>query len=170
MPDRPDYRFGRRDLVAASTGAAGVSAALNAVGIAKAQTTAAPTATAWFGTVYTGEMIQGKRVVSALDVRDLEPGKKHLLYFRGVQMPTGQHSYVSVTVASGARPGKRIVLTSGVHGDEMSSIHTVQAVMNQLDPVGMSGTVRPSRTSPAPPCRACSADGPMPVEAQTSSI
>ena len=56
-------------------------------------------------------------------------------------MPTGQHWYVSVTVASGARPGKRAVLVSGVHGDEMSSVHTVQTVMNQLDPAEMSGTV-----------------------------
>ena len=56
-------------------------------------------------------------------------------------MPTGQHWYVSVTVAKGAKPGKRVVLTSGVHGDEMSSMHTVQTVMNQLDPAQMSGTV-----------------------------
>jgi len=79
--------------------------------------------------------------VSALDVNYLEPGKKHLLYFQGVQMPTGQHWYVSVTVAKGAKPGKRVVLVSGVHGDEMSSVHTVQTVMNQLDPQEMSGTV-----------------------------
>jgi uncharacterized protein len=63
------------------------------------------------------------------------------LYFQGVQMPTGQHWYVSVTVAKGAKPGKRIILVSGVHGDEMSSVHTVQTVMNQLDPREMSGTV-----------------------------
>ena len=56
-------------------------------------------------------------------------------------MPTGQHWYVSVTVARGARPGKRVVLVSGVHGDEMSSVHAVQSVMNQLDPAEMSGTV-----------------------------
>ena len=56
-------------------------------------------------------------------------------------MPTGQHWYVSVTVAKGAKPGKRVVLVSGVHGDEMSSVHTVQTVMNQLDPAEMSGTV-----------------------------
>ena len=63
------------------------------------------------GTVYTGDVIEGKKVVSALDVNDLEPGKKHLLYFQGVKMPTGQHWYVSVTVAKGAKPGKRGVLT-----------------------------------------------------------
>jgi uncharacterized protein len=56
-------------------------------------------------------------------------------------MPTGQHWYVSIIVARGAKPGKRGVLTSGVHGDEMSNIHTVQTVMNQLDPAQMSGTV-----------------------------
>ncbi|MBV9741159.1 MAG: succinylglutamate desuccinylase/aspartoacylase family protein [Hyphomicrobiales bacterium] len=92
-------------------------------------------------TVYTGDTIQGKKVVSALNVNDLEPGKKHFLYFQGVQMPTGQYWYVSATVAKGARPGKRVVLVSGVHGDEMSSVHAVQTVMNQLDPREMSGTV-----------------------------
>jgi predicted deacylase len=56
-------------------------------------------------------------------------------------MPIGQHWYVSVTVAKGAKSGKRGILTSGVHGDEMSSVHTVQTVMNQLDPAQMSGTV-----------------------------
>ena len=93
------------------------------------------------GTVFTGDVIQGKRVISALDVRDLEPGRKHLFYFQGVQTVTGQHWYVSVMVAKGARPGKRILLTSGVHGDEISPMHTLQTVMNQLDPARMSGTV-----------------------------
>ena len=52
-----------------------------------------------------------------------------------------RHWYVSVIVAKGARPGKRITLTSGVHGDEMSSVHTVQTVMSRLDAAEMSGTV-----------------------------
>jgi predicted deacylase len=56
-------------------------------------------------------------------------------------MPTGQHWNVSVIVAKGAKPGKRVTLVSGVHGDEMSSIHTVQTVMDKLDPANMSGTV-----------------------------
>jgi len=86
-------------------------------------------------------VIQGKKVISALDVNDLERGKKHAFYFEGVQMPTGQHWYVSVIVAVGAKPGKRVVLTSGVHGDEMSSVHAVQTIMNQLDPAQMSGAV-----------------------------
>ncbi|MGB8546436.1 MAG: succinylglutamate desuccinylase/aspartoacylase family protein, partial [Azonexus sp.] len=111
--------------------------ALMGIGTAQAQS-GAP---AKISTVYTGDVINGKKVVSSLNTSDLEPGKKHLLYFQGVQMSTGQHWYVSVIVAKGARPGKRFTLTSGVHGDEMSSVHTVQTVMNQLNPAEMSGTV-----------------------------
>lgn len=132
----------RRDFTIASVTAAGTSVAL-ALGTspASAQGGAIPPAAISAQTTYTGDVIDGKRVVTALDVNDLEPGRKHLLYFRGVATPTGQHWHVSVTVARGAKPGKRVVLVSGVHGDEMSSIHAVQTVMNQLDPVAMSGTV-----------------------------
>jgi len=142
MSDNSSRGVDRRELLATSIATVGAAAALvvNA-GAAKAQAMAAPSANPASGTAYAGDVIQGKRVVSALDVNDLEPGKKHFLYFQGVEMPSGQHWYVSVTVARGANQGKRGVLTSGVHGDEMSSIHTVQTVMNMLDPAQMSGTV-----------------------------
>lgn len=146
MSNGPSEHLDRRDFMIASVATIGASAALVA-NASSANAQASPTSAAGSvsstpsATVYTGDVIQGKKVVSALDVDDLEPGRKHLLYFQGVEMPTGQHWYVSVTVAKGAKPGKRIVLVSGVHGDEMSSVHTVQTVMNQLDPARMSGTV-----------------------------
>ena len=93
------------------------------------------------GTVYTGDTIDGKKVISALNVNDLEPGKKHLFYFQGVQTATGQHWYVSTMVAKGMRPGKRIALVSGVHGDEISTVRTIQTIMDGLNPVEMSGAV-----------------------------
>jgi len=136
----------RRDFMMAAIGLVGASASLAGnAGTANAQNTKVPPVAPASGapqrTVYTGDVIQGKKVISALDVNDLERGKKHAFYFEGVQMPTGQHWYVSVLVAVGAKPGKRVVLTSGVHGDEMSSVHAVQTIMNQLDPAQMSGTV-----------------------------
>ena len=103
------------------------------------------------GTVYTGDLIRGKRVISKLDIKDLDPGKKHAFYFQGVQMPTGQHWYVSVMVAKGAKPGKRIALVSGVHGDEISPVHTIQTIMDQLDPTEMSGIVLAVLDVPARP-------------------
>ncbi len=42
------------------------------------------------GTVYVGDVVQGKKVISALDVGDLEPDR-HNPYFQGVQTVTGQH-------------------------------------------------------------------------------
>lgn len=140
--DRDVDGIARRDLVIASATAVGASTAL-AFGTSpgSAQGGATPPTASPARTTYTGDMIDGKRVVTALDVNDLEPGRKHLLHFRGVATPTGQHWHVSVTVARGATPGRRVVLVSGVHGDEMSSVHAVQAVMNGLDPAVMSGTV-----------------------------
>jgi predicted deacylase len=92
-------------------------------------------------TVYTGDTIQGVPVISQLEVDDLEPGKKHRFFFQGVQMGTGQHWYVPVVVAKGGRSGKRIALTAGVHGDELSPVNAAHQVMAKLDPAQLSGTV-----------------------------
>ncbi len=143
MPDRTRDGLDRRHFVAAAvaSGAAAVAAGSTS---AAAQQAVAPSAAGTapsHGTIYTGDTIQGKKVISALNLADLEAGKKHFLYFQGVQAPSGQSWYVSVIVAKGAKPGKRVALVSGVHGDEISSIHTVQTVMNQLDPSAMSGSV-----------------------------
>ena len=119
------------------TAAIGASAAL----AANTDTANAQAAPASRGTVYTGDVIDGKKVISALNIDDLEPGKKYLFYFQGVQTATGQHWYVSTMVAKGMRPGKRIVLVSGVHGDEISPVRMIQTVMDGLSPIEMSGTV-----------------------------
>jgi len=55
-------------------------------------------------------------------------------------MGTGQHWYVPMVVAKGQRPGKRIALVAGVHGDELSSMDAVRRIMEQLDPQAMAGT------------------------------
>lgn len=146
MPNEHKEGLDRRDFMMAAIGLVGTSATFaSSAGIANAQDTKAPPVGPAPGapqrTVYTGDVIQGKKVISALDVNDLERGKKHAFYFEGVQMPTGQHWYASVIVAVGTKPGKRIALTSGVHGDEISPVHTIQTVMSQLDPAQMSGTV-----------------------------
>ena len=92
-------------------------------------------------TTFTGDTIQGVPVICQLNIHDLEPGKKHRLFFQGVQMGTGQHWYVPVEVAKGDRDGKCISLTAGVHGDELNPVNAVQRIMAELDPAKMSGTV-----------------------------
>src|SRR5262249_29262818 len=146
MPNERRQDLDRRDFMVAAIGLVGAPANLaSRADTANAKdTNALPVGPKPGGvqrTVYTGDVIQGKKVISALDVNDLERGKKHAFYFEGVQMPTGQHWYVSVLVAVGAKPGKRVALTSGVHGDEISPVHMIQTVISQLDPAQMSGTV-----------------------------
>lgn len=141
MSDDHGDDLDRRNFVVAAIGA---SAALVAsTGLANAQGAAPAVSGAGTsqGTVYTGDVIDGKKVITALNIDDLESGKKHLLYFQGVQMPTGQHWYVSAIVAKGSKSGKRVALVSGVHGDEMSPVRTIQSVMDQLNPAEMSGSV-----------------------------
>jgi uncharacterized protein len=91
-------------------------------------------------TAFTGDILQGVPVISQLNTSDLEPGQQHRFFFQGVQMGTGQHWYVPVVVAKGMQEGKRILLTAGVHGDELSPVRTVQQVMANLDPLKMAGT------------------------------
>lgn len=143
MTSGSNERLDRRGFMLASVATVGGAATLMAASAAQADTATAPAgaSTAKKGTVFTGDAIDGKQVISALDVSDLEPGKKHSFYFQGVAMPGGQPWYVAVTVAKGASPGKRLGLIGGVHGDEMSPIHMLQSVMNALDPAAMSGTV-----------------------------
>jgi uncharacterized protein len=109
MPNERREDLDRRDFMMAAIGLVGASASLaSSVSTANAQDMKAPPAGLEPGapqrTVYTGDVIQGKKVISALDVNDLDRGKKHAFFFEGVQMPTGQHWYVSVLVAVGAKP------------------------------------------------------------------
>ncbi len=130
MPNETIPTLDRRSFLVAPLAAAAVMADAGQVA-----------ATTTGNTVFTGDVVNGKRVVSTLDIADLEAGQRHLLYFQGVESATGQPWLVSVMVAKGRLPGKRITLTSGVHGDEMSSIRVVQMMMEQLDPAQMAGSV-----------------------------
>ena len=96
MSENPKDGLDRRDFMIASIATVGASAVLaRNAGPATAQDTSTSSGDVASGesqrTVYTGDVIEGKKVVSVLDVSDLEPGRKHLLYFQGVEMPTGQH-------------------------------------------------------------------------------
>lgn len=92
-------------------------------------------------TVYTGDKVQGVPVISQLDVADLAPGKTHRFMFQGTSDGIGQHFYVPVVVAKGAKAGPKLVLNSGNHGDEVNGIRAVQKVMAGLDAAKLSGTV-----------------------------
>jgi predicted deacylase len=98
------------------------------------------TSVAHAATVYTGDKIEGVPVITELDVADLEAGKTHRFMFRTSETSIGQYWYVPVMVAKGAKPGKRVLLVAGVHGDELNPVAAVQETFALLDPARMTGT------------------------------
>jgi hypothetical protein len=72
MSDEPGEGLDRRDFMVAAVGASAALAANSGAQAADQANTASG------GTVYTGDVIDGKKVISALNIDDLEPGKKHL--------------------------------------------------------------------------------------------
>ena len=92
-------------------------------------------------TVYTGDKIEGVPVITQLDVTDLAAGKTHRFMFRTAETSIGHYWYAPVIVTKGAKPGKRVLLVAGVHGDELNPVAAVQETMALLDPASMAGTV-----------------------------
>lgn len=92
-------------------------------------------------TEYTGDRYNGIPVIRKLDVADLPAGQTHRFYLKGVENGVGQHWLVPVMVAKGAKPGKRLGLQVGVHGDENNGFNAIHRVFDALDPKKMSGSV-----------------------------
>lgn len=92
-------------------------------------------------TEYTGETFLGKKIISNLDVDDLEVGKVHELYFQTVENSLGKPWLVPVTVIKGEKLGKKFLVNSGVHGNEVNPILTSYKIKEKLSPKNVSGTV-----------------------------
>ena len=83
MPDKFAKGIDRRDLIMASIATVGGAAAVAVnARAANAQGAATPPVNPASGAVYTGAVIEGKKVVSALDVNDLNPERSTLCFFR----------------------------------------------------------------------------------------
>lgn len=57
-----------------------------------------------------------------------------------LKFPAGGHILeLPVVLLRGAEPGKTLVVTAGVHGDEYEGVRTIFEVLRELDPTAMSG-------------------------------
>ena len=91
--------------------------------------------------IFTGDRIDGVPVIERLDVADAPIGQISRYWFRVSDQSIGQGWYVPVLVARGSKPGKRLLLTAGVHGDELNGIAVIHQLFASLDPKSLSGTV-----------------------------
>ncbi len=79
-------------------------------------------------------------VIDTLDAAALPTGI-HRFWFRVTENPLGADYRVPVIVVRGARPGPRLLLTAGIHGDELNGIDVIQQLAGTLDPARISGTI-----------------------------
>jgi len=89
----------------------------------------------------TGDSVDGTAVIARLDVRDLAPGQIHRFWFRAGESSIGQGWYVPVIVVRGVREGPRLLLTAGIHGDEMTGIAVIHRLADSVDPASLAGTL-----------------------------
>ena len=92
-------------------------------------------------TDYTGETFLGKKVITNLDVSDLEPGKIHEFYFQTSENSLGKPWFIPVSVIKGKQEGKKFLVNSGVHGSEVNPILVSYKVKESLQPENLKGTV-----------------------------
>ncbi|GAM75162.1 deacylase [Vibrio ishigakensis] len=79
-------------------------------------------------------------VLESLNVDQLEAGE-HKFEFAVATNALGQRQHLPVRVFKGAKPGKKIVITAGVHGDEQSGIVAALKLANELVGKELSGCV-----------------------------
>jgi len=92
-------------------------------------------------TVYTGDRVDGAKVIDRLDISDLPAGETTRLWFRVSDQAIGQGWYVPVIVIKGAKPGARLLLTAGIHGDELNGIAVIDRLVAETDPKTLSGSI-----------------------------
>ncbi len=92
-------------------------------------------------TVKTGDRIDGVAVIDRLDVADLPAGSESKFFFRVIDQSIGQGWYVPVIVIKGAKSGVRLLVTAGIHGDELNGIAVIHQLAVSIDPKTLSGTL-----------------------------
>lgn len=99
----------------------------------------------------TGDRMQGVDVIDRLDAAGLEPGQVHRFWFRAGDTALGQSWLVPVIVVRGQEDGPRLLLTAGVHGDELNGIDVIQQLASRIDPARLKGTLTmvPGANTPA---------------------
>ncbi len=78
--------------------------------------------------------------IKSLDVDALECGE-HKFWFAVATDAIGHPQTLPVRVFKGSTPGKRIVITAGVHGDEQNGILTAQKIARNLIGADLAGIV-----------------------------
>ncbi|MFC3050431.1 succinylglutamate desuccinylase/aspartoacylase family protein [Kordiimonas pumila] len=82
----------------------------------------------------------GVPVIEKLALEDFPVGRHHRYLLAGTTK-TGQPEYVPIMVLKGSRPGKKLMLTASVHGDELNGIRVIHRLFDVLEKQEIVGTI-----------------------------
>ncbi|MBR9786313.1 MAG: succinylglutamate desuccinylase/aspartoacylase family protein [Vibrionaceae bacterium] len=91
-------------------------------------------------TQFSDDVIQRHKVIHTLDVEDL-PSGEHKFWFRIATNALSQWQHLPVLVFKGQKPGKKVMITAGVHGDEYNGVLAAQKTARELVGNDLAGTV-----------------------------
>jgi predicted deacylase len=89
----------------------------------------------------TAGSLDGVPIIDRLDVADQPAGATTRLWFRAGTSQLGQPWLVPVVVVKGKAPGKRLLLTAGIHGDELNGIAVLHWLAASINPAELAGTI-----------------------------
>lgn len=88
-------------------------------------------------TIYTGDILHGIQVITHLSLSDVPPNAVTRYYLRTSSVNSGLDIHLPVWVARGPastlETGKKLSLSSGVHGDEQNGVRVVQRILEELE-------------------------------------
>ncbi len=79
-------------------------------------------------------------IVDTVDADTLPAGTVQRFWFRAGDSQLGQPWLVPVIVVRGAKPGPRLLVTAGIHGDELNGIAVIHELA-RLEPATLAGTL-----------------------------
>ncbi len=94
----------------------------------------------WFARQTTDSGQQDVPLVSRISVDSL-PAGRHDFYLETGTRASGSPLLVPVIVIKGKAPGKRLLLTAAIHGDELNGIAVIHRLSADLTPEKVSGAV-----------------------------
>jgi predicted deacylase len=80
------------------------------------------------------------RLTGPFDPGTLKPGRHHF-YFEVSTSNTGVPRHVPIIVIKGAQSGRRLLLSAGVHGDELNGIRVIHKLLEAVNHTELSGTI-----------------------------
>lgn len=86
---------------------------------------------------FTGDVLNGYRVIHDLNLADVPPRSVQKYYLRVGELNGGHPVHIPVMVARGTpeslNTGKKLSLSAAIHGDELNPVRVVQRIFEQLE-------------------------------------